>query len=127
MASVFSKIVSGEIPCYKIAEDKKHLAFFDVKPIAEGHVLVIPKLEIDYIWDIDDAALGELMRFAKMVAVKLKENFPCKKVGVAIIGLEVAHAHIHLIPMNHVGDMDFSKNRLNIAPAQYIEWTKKMS
>lgn len=127
MASVFSKIVSGEIPCYKIAEDEKHLAFFDVKPIAEGHVLVIPKLEIDYIWDIDDAALGELMRFAKMVAVKLKENFPCKKVGVAIIGLEVAHAHIHLIPMNHVGDMDFSKDRLNIAPAQYIEWIKKMS
>jgi histidine triad (HIT) family protein len=127
MASVFSKIVSGEIPCYKIAEDEKYLAFFDVKPIAEGHVLVIPKLEIDYIWDIDDAALGELMRFAKMVAVKLKENFPCKKVGVAIIGLEVAHAHIHLIPMNHVGDMDFSKDRLNIAPAQYIEWIKKMS
>lgn len=127
MASVFSKIVSGEIPCYKIAEDEKHLAFFDVKPIAEGHVLVIPKLEIDYIWDIDDAALGELMRFAKMVAVKLKENFPCKKVGVAVIGLEVAHAHIHLIPMNQVGDMDFSKNRLNIAPAQYIEWIKKMS
>lgn len=127
MASVFSKIVSGEIPCYKIAEDEKHLAFFDVKPIAEGHVLVIPKLEIDYIWDIDDAALGELMRFAKMVAVKLKDNFPCKKVGVAVIGLEVAHAHIHLIPMNHVGDMDFSKDRLNIAPAQYIEWIKKMS
>lgn len=127
MASVFSKIVSGEIPCYKIAEDEKHLAFFDVKPITEGHVLVIPKLEIDYIWDIDDAALGELMRFAKMVAVKLKENFPCKKVGVAVIGLEVAHAHIHLIPMNQVGDMDFSNDRLNIAPAQYIEWIKKMS
>ncbi len=127
MASVFSKIVSGEIPCYKIAEDEKHLAFFDVKPIAEGHVLVIPKLEIDYFWDLDDAALGELMRFAKIVAVKLKENFPCKKVGVAIIGLEVAHAHIHLIPMNQVGDMDFSKDRLNILPAQYSEWIKKMS
>jgi histidine triad (HIT) family protein len=127
MATIFSKIVSGEIPCYKVAEDEKHLAFFDVKPIAEGHVLVIPKKEIDYLWDIDDNGLSDLICFAKMVAVKLKYQFPCLKVGMAVIGLEVPHAHIHLVPMNHIGDLDFTKERLKISPEQYQEWIQKMS
>jgi histidine triad (HIT) family protein len=127
MATIFSKIVSGEIPCYKVAEDEKHLAFFDVKPIAEGHVLVIPKNEIDYLWDMDDQELSDLMVFSKSVAATLKEHFPCVKVGIAVIGLEVAHAHVHLVPMNQVGDLDFSKERLKISPVQYQEWVKKLS
>jgi len=127
MATIFSKIVSGEIPCYKVAEDEKHLAFFDVKPIAEGHVLVIPKKEIDYLWDMDDKDLSDLMVFSKSVAATLKEHFPCVKVGMAVIGLEVAHAHVHLVPMNHVGDLDFSKERLKISSEQYQEWIRKLS
>ena len=125
MATVFSKIVSGEIPCYKIAEDAEHLAFFDVQPIAEGHVLVIPKMEEDYLWDMDDLALAKLILFAKEVAVKMKVHFPCRKVGMAVIGLEVAHAHIHLVPMSHLGDLDFTKERLNISPEKYQDWITK--
>jgi histidine triad (HIT) family protein len=127
MATIFSKIISGEIPCYKVAEDEKHLAFFDVKPIAEGHVLVIPKKEIDYLWDMDDKNLSELMVFSKSVAETLKAHFPCVKVGMAVIGLEVAHAHVHLVPMNQVGDLDFTKERLKISSEQYQEWIRKLS
>ncbi len=127
MATIFSRIVSGEIPCYKVAEDEKHLAFFDVQPVAEGHVLVIPKIEIDYLWDMDDQELSDLMVFSKSVATMLKLHFPCKKVGMAVIGLEVAHAHVHLIPMNHIGDLDFTKERLKISPVQYQEWIQKLS
>lgn len=125
MATIFSKIVSGEIPCYKVAEDEGHLAFFDIQPIAEGHVLVIPKVEEDYIWDMDDEVLSRLVLFAKGVAVQLKTHFPCKKVGMAVIGLEVAHAHIHLVPMNHLGDLDFTKERLKISPEKYQDWITK--
>lgn len=125
MATIFSKIVSGEIPCYKIAEDAEHLAFFDIQPIAEGHVLVIPKTEEDYLWDMDDVALTKLILFAKEVAKKMKVHFPCRKVGVAVIGLEVAHAHIHLVPMNHLGDLDFTKERLKISPEKYQDWITK--
>jgi len=127
MATIFSRIVSGEIPCYRVAEDEKHLAFFDVQPVAEGHVLVIPKIEIDYLWDMDDQELSDLMVFSKSVATMLKLHFPCKKVGMAVIGLEVAHAHVHLIPMNHIGDLDFTKERLKISPEQYQEWIQKLS
>ena len=127
MATIFSKIVSGEIPCYKVAEDEKHLAFFDVKPIAEGHVLVIPKKEIDYLWDMGDKDLSDLMVFSKSVAGTLKAHFPCMKVGMAVIGLEVAHAHVHLVPMNQVGDLDFTKERLKISSEQYQEWIQKLS
>ncbi len=127
MPTIFSRIVSGEIPCYKVAEDEKHLAFFDVQPIAEGHVLVIPKIEIDYLWDLDDRDLSDLIVFAKSVATKLKLHFPCKKVGMAVIGLEVAHAHVHLVPMNHIGDLEFTKERLKISPVQYQEWIQKLS
>ena len=110
--SIFTKIVNGEIPAHRVAETDKFLAFLDVSPLVMGHVLVIPKQEVDYIFDIEDEPYAELMHFAKTVAKGLKKAFPCKKVGVAVIGLEVPHAHIHLIPMNAVGDMNFAKEKL---------------
>ena len=110
--SIFSKIVSGEIPAHVVAETTEFLAFLDVNPLVMGHVLVIPKKEIDYIFDMDDESYFGITLFAKIVAKGLKEAFPCKKVGVAVIGLEVPHAHIHLIPMNNVSDMNFSKEKL---------------
>ncbi len=110
--SIFSKIVSGEIQAHVVAETTEYMAFLDVSPLVMGHVLVIPKKEIDYIFDIDDESYFGLTLFAKIVAVGLKKAFPCKKVGVAVIGLEVPHAHIHLIPMNNVSDMNFSKEKL---------------
>jgi histidine triad (HIT) family protein len=112
MASVFSKIVNGEIPCYKIAENEAFLAFLDITPLRKGHTLVIPKKETDYIFDIDDQQLAEFIHFAKVVANKIKAAIPCKKVGMTVIGLEVPHAHIHLIPMNAIADMDFSQPKL---------------
>src|SRR5690606_6696649 len=112
MASVFSKIVSGEIPAHKIAETVDFLAFLDVSPLREGHVLVIPKKEIDYIFDVEDELYVGMMLFVKIVARGLKKAIPCKKVGVAVVGLEVPHAHIHLIPIDNVSDMDFSKPKL---------------
>lgn len=108
MASIFSRIAAGEIPSWKVAEDDRYFAFLDINPVAEGHVLVIPKHEVDYIFDIDDDELAGMAVFAKKVARALKEAVPCRKVGVAAIGLEVPHAHIHLVPMTHEGDMDFS-------------------
>lgn len=114
MSSIFSKIISGEIPSYKVAENAKFLAFLDITPLKEGHVLVIPKVEIDYIFDLDDDLLGEMMMFSKTVAHKIKKVIPCKKIGVTVIGLEVPHAHVHLIPINSVSDMDFSKPKLNL-------------
>lgn len=113
MSSIFSKIVKGEVPSYKVAEDDKFLAFLDVQPIIEGHVLVIPKKEIDYIFDIEDQLLGEYMAFAKMVAKKMDKVFDCKKIGMTVVGLEVPHAHIHLMPINGIADMDFNKPKLN--------------
>lgn len=110
--SIFSKIVSGDIPAHKVAENEDFLAFLDVSPLVMGHVLVIPKKEVDYIFDIEDETYAKLMLFAKQVAVGVKKAFPCKKVGVAVIGLEVPHAHIHLIPMNNVSDMNFAKEKL---------------
>ncbi len=113
MASIFSKIISGEIPAHRVAENKDYLAFLDIQPLSMGHVLVIPKKEIDYIFDLDDETYIGLMNFAKVVAEGLKKAVSCIKVGVAVIGLEVPHAHIHLIPMNEVDDMNFSKKKLN--------------
>ena len=112
MASIFSKIVNGEIPAHVVAETADYLAFLDVRPLVMGHVLVIPKKEIDYIFDMDEESYFGLTLFAKIVATGLKEAFPCKKVGVAVIGLEVPHVHIHLIPMNNVSDMNFSQPKL---------------
>jgi len=111
--SIFSKIISGEIPAYKVAESNDFLAFLDISPLAEGHVLVIPKAEVDYIFDLDDETYIGLQLFAKIVAEGLKKAIPCKKVGVAVIGLEVPHAHIHLIPMNRVDDLNFSRPKLS--------------
>ena len=121
MATLFTRIVNGEIPCHKVAENDKFLAFLDIMPLKKGHVLVIPKAEIDYIFDIDDALLGEMMVFSKFVAAKIKKAVPCKKIGVSVIGLEVPHAHIHLIPMNSVSDMDFSKPKLTLEHAELAE------
>lgn len=111
--SIFSKIIAGEIPAHKVAESDDFLAFLDINPLVMGHVLVIPKKEVDYIFDMDDALYSGLTLFAKRVAKAVKTAFPCKKVGVAVIGLEVPHTHIHLIPMNQVSDMNFAKEKLN--------------
>lgn len=115
MATVFSKIISGEIPCHKIAEDDKYLAFLDINPLKEGHTLVIPKKEQDYIFDLSDSELAELMTFAKKVAIALKKTINCTRIGVSVIGLEVAHTHIHLIPMNNVSDMNFALPKLSLS------------
>lgn len=108
MASIFSKIVAGEIPCHKIAEDDNFLAFLDVFPCAKGHTLVIPKKEVDYIFDLDDDLYLGLMAFAKKISPAIEKAIPCLRIGVAVVGLEVPHAHVHLIPMNSMTDMDFS-------------------
>ncbi len=107
MASIFSKIVAGEIPCYKVAEDEKHLAFLDINPMAPGHTLVIPKQEIDYLFDMTESDYIDLELFARKVAVAIKEAIPCTRVAEAVLGLEVPHAHIHLVPINTEADMDF--------------------
>lgn len=114
MGSIFSKIVAGEIPAYKVAEDDRFLAFLDAFPIVPGHVLVIPKEEVDYIFDIDDDILTDLHLFAKCVAVALKKAVPCVRVGVAVIGLEVPHTHIHLLPISKMSDMNFANPKLNL-------------
>lgn len=115
MSSIFSKIVQGEIPCHKIAEDDQFLAFLDVMPLVEGHTLVIPKQEIDYIFDLDPEVLADLMKFAQRIAPAIKKAIPCKRVGVAVIGLEVPHAHVHLVPLNRVLDINFSQEKLKLS------------
>lgn len=119
MATIFSKIIAGEIPCYKVAETNDYLAFLDVRPLTAGHTLVIPKVETDYIFDIDDEHYAGLFLFAKIVAAAVKKAIPCTKVGVAVIGLEVPHAHIHLIPMNEIGDLNFEKERVQLSPDEF--------
>ena len=119
MASIFSKIVNGEIPAYKVAEDENYLAFLDIFPVAKGHTLVIPKKEVDYIFDLEDNLYAGLQLFAKKVAVGLKKAIPCEKVGVLVLGLEVPHAHIHLIPMQNEADLlNFSK-KLKFTPEEF--------
>ena len=122
MASIFSKIIAGEIPGYKVAENDKFYAFLDINPLQRGHTLVVPKQETDYIFDIDDADLGEMMVFAKHVAKAIKKAIPCKKVGVAVIGLEVPHAHIHLVPMNKESDISFAAGKMTL-PAEVMQET----
>lgn len=116
MATIFTKIVNGEIPSYKVAEDEKHYAFLDINPVAPGHTLVIPKKEVDYIFKLDDQELVELNIFAKRVAKAMEKAMPCKRIGVTVIGLEVPHAHIHLIPINQESDMYFNKGKLTMDP-----------
>lgn len=118
MPTIFSKIISGEIPCYKIAESEKYLAFLDINPLAKGHTLVIPKQETDYIFNINDEELAGLHLFAKKIAKAIEKAVPCKRIGMAVIGLEVPHAHIHLIPINHVGDINFSNPKLSFSKSE---------
>ena len=127
MASIFSRIINGEIPCYKIAENDKFFAFLDINPLVKGHTLVIPKKEVDYIFDIEDNDLGEMMIFAKQIANKIKDVIPCVKVGVAVIGLEVPHAHIHLVPMQKEGDLDFKRPKLQLSQEEFLELQKKIA
>lgn len=115
MASVFSKIVAGEIPCYKIAEDEQFFAFLDIRPLTKGHCLVIPKKEIDYLFDLEETLLADIMIFARKIAVAQKKALVCKRVGIAVIGMEVPHAHIHLIPIQTESDMLFSNPKLDLS------------
>lgn len=127
METIFSKIVRGDIPCHKVAENERFLAFLDIQPLKRGHVLVIPKTEVDYIFDLEDGMLAEMMVFSKAVAAKIKAVFPCKKVGVAVIGLEVPHAHIHLIPINAMNDMNFANEKLKLEQSELAEIAGKIS
>ncbi len=127
MSSIFTKIVNGEIPAYKIMEDEKHLAFLDVMPLVEGHTLVIPKKEVDLIFDLDSEEFKEFFSFAQKVAKKVGAAIPCKRVGVAVIGLEVPHAHIHLVPLQHLHDIDFSRERLKLSPEEYQKIQEKIA
>ena len=120
MSSLFTKIIKGEIPCYKIAEDDSFLAFLDINPLVRGHALVIPKVEIDYLFDIDDDVLQNMIIFAKNVASKIKNAIPCDREGVSVIGLEVPHAHIHLIPISKIDDMNFNNSKLALSSKEMI-------
>ena len=119
--SIFTKIIKGEIPCYKIAEDDRFIAFLDVFPIKKGHTLVVPKAQIDYLFDLDDSLLADLMIFAKKVAQKMERAISCERIGIAVIGLEVPHAHIHLVPLDTVGDIDFSQPKLQLSAMEMTE------
>ncbi|MCE1198015.1 MAG: HIT family protein [Marinilabiliales bacterium] len=119
MASIFSKIVAGEIPCYKVAEDEHFLAFLDIFPLAKGHTLVIPKKEVDYLFDLDEATYSGLMLFARRVAHAQARVVACKRIGVAVLGLEVPHAHLHLVPLNSEKDIDFSKPKLQFSQEEF--------
>ncbi|MDR0430980.1 MAG: HIT family protein [Tannerellaceae bacterium] len=126
MATIFSRIIAGEIPCHKIAENEEFFAFLDINPVAVGHTLVVPKQEVDYIFDIDDDALGRMMAFAKRVAHAQKAAIPCKRIGLTVIGLEVPHAHIHLIPMTKESDIYFGKGKLNPSQEELSEVAEKI-
>ena len=119
MATIFSRIIAGEIPCYKVAEDDKYFAFLDINPLVKGHTLVVPKQEVDYIFDLNDEDLAGMQVFAKKVALAIGKAFPCKKVGMAVLGLEVPHAHIHLIPMQREKDMLFSNPKLKLTDEEF--------
>lgn len=114
MATLFSKIIAGEIPCHKIEENDKFLAFLDISPLVKGHTLVVPKVETDYIFDLSDAYLSEILVFAKKAAAKVRKAIPCQRIGVAVIGLEVPHAHVHLVPINSADDLNFTRPKLKL-------------
>ncbi len=127
MASLFSRIAAGEIPAHKVAEDESYLAFLDINPLTEGHVLVIPKKEVDYIFDLDDQMYAGLHAFAKKVAIALRRAIPCVRIGVAVIGLEIPHVHIHLVPMNNMDDINFSRPKLKPSPEELKATAEKIS
>jgi histidine triad (HIT) family protein len=121
MASIFSKIVKGEIPCYKIAETDRFLAFLDINPLAKGHTLVIPKKETDYIFDLEDELYKDLFVFSKKIGLAIEKVIPCNRIGITVIGLEVPHAHVHLIPINSIYDMEFSRPKLKFTNEEFVE------
>jgi histidine triad (HIT) family protein len=127
MATLFSKIIAGEIPCYTVAETNDYLAFLDVRPLTAGHTLVIPKVEVDYIFDLEQETYAGLFLFAQIVAKSIKAAIPCTKVGIAVIGLEVPHAHIHLVPMNTIGDLNFEKERMQFTPDEFNAFADKIA
>ena len=126
MPSIFSQIVAGDIPCHKVAENDEFLAFLDIMPLAEGHTLVIPKQEVDRIWDLDPKLLGRLHQFSQKVALAMEEVLPCKRVGQAVIGLEVPHAHVHLVPLQNVADINFERPKLNMSHEALGQIAKKL-
>ena len=127
MASIFSKIIGGEIPCYKIAEDENYFAFLDINPLKKGHTLVVPKIEVDYIFDLDDDVLKGLIVFSKKVAKAIERTIDCERVGMTVIGLEVPHAHVHLIPIYGLSDMDFSKAKLKLTEDEFKHVASEIS
>jgi len=127
MASIFTKIIQGDIPSYKIAEDENYFAFLDINPLAKGHTLIIPKKEIDYIFDLDNDLLGGMMVFAKKVARAIDKTIECERVGIAVLGLEVPHAHVHLIPINDIGDINFRKPKLKFSEEEFKSIAEKIS
>jgi len=127
MATIFSKIIAGDIPSYRIHEDDRYYAFLDINPLAEGHTLVIPKVETDYLFELEDDILAGMMLFAKKVALAIDQTMECKRVGVAVLGLEVPHAHIHLVPINDLHDIEFSKPKLKFTEAQFRNTAQRIS
>ena len=126
MASIFTKIINGEIPCYKIAEDEDYFAFLDINPLKKGHTLVIPKQEEDYLFDLDDETLGGMMKFSKKIAKAIDKTIECKRVGVVVLGMEVPHAHIHLIPLNKESDASFTQPKLKLSDEEFQEIAEKI-
>jgi Diadenosine tetraphosphate (Ap4A) hydrolase and other HIT family hydrolases len=127
MASLFTRIIKGEIPCYKVAEDERYFAFLDINPLKKGHTLVVPKQETDYIFDLDDDMIAGMIVFSKKIAVAIKDAIPCKRIGVAILGLEIPHAHIHLVPMDSMEDVNFKNPKLKLTPEEFNEIAKNIS
>ncbi|MBO4654059.1 MAG: HIT family protein [Bacteroidales bacterium] len=127
MDTIFTKIIKGEIPCYKVAEDERFFAFLDINPLAKGHTLVVPKLQNDYIFDLDDDMLGAMMVFAKKVARAIEANVKCMRIGVAVIGIEVPHTHIHLVPINRVGDLNFANPKCKLSDQEMQDIAKAIS
>jgi histidine triad (HIT) family protein len=121
MATIFTRIINGEIPCYKVAEDDRYFAFLDINPLREGHTLVVPKQEVDYFFDIEDNDIEGIMVFSKKVAAAIRAAYPCNRIGIAILGLEVPHAHIHLVPMNSMEDINFKNPKLKFTPEEFKE------
>jgi len=126
MASIFSRIIAGEIPCYKIAENEHFIAFLDIFPLVEGHVLVVPKTEVDKIFDVDDQLLSEWLVFAKPIAKAIEKSFPCDRCGISVIGLEIPHAHMHLVPINSSDDLNFTRPKMKLNPQQLDEIRRKI-
>jgi histidine triad (HIT) family protein len=127
MATIFTRIINGEIPCYKVAEDENYFAFLDINPLKEGHTLVVPKIETDYVFDLDDDKLTGLILFSKKVSAAIKSVVPCNRIGVAILGLEVPHVHVHLVPMDTMEDINFKKPKLKFSPEEFGEIAERIN